>query len=410
MQFMQNVKISSMRIGMILDKTFPPDPRVENEAVYLISKGFEVYLFCLTYDENEVGVNDYKGIHVVRHLSNDFLYKSSALAYTFPYYKSKMSAKIKEFILLYQIHILHVHDIQVVSAAYKACKAFKIPYVLDLHENRPEIMKIYPHLKKGVGKWIIDIERWRAAEEKYTKLAKRVIVVTQEAKEELMERTNLPSKKIKVLPNTVLKKFYTDYTLEESIHTKFQDDFVLLYIGDTAIRRGLLTAIKAIPVLKETIKNIKLVIVGKSTEDVILKAEVKRLGIEKHVSFEGWQDEKLFPSYIISSDICISPLHRNKHHDTTYANKLFQYLSFKKPLLVSNAIAQKKLVKKQEVGLTYKAKNSKDFANQVLKFYKQPALIDKMGKAGAEFVHKEFHWAKTAKTLGKIYNKIKKTK
>ena len=225
-----------------------------------------------------------------------------------------------------------------------------------------------------------------------------------------MERTNIPSKKIEVLPNTVLKKFYTDYILEESIHTKFQDDFVLLYIGDTAIRRGLLTAIKAIPVLKESIKNIKLVIVGKSTEDVLLKAEVKRLGIEKHVSFEGWQDEKLFPSYIISSDICISPLHRNKHHDTTYANKLFQYLSFKKPLLVSNSIAQKKLVKKQEVGLTHKAKNSKDFANQVLKFYKQPALIDKMGKAGAEFVHKEFHWAKTAKTLGKIYNKIKKTK
>ena len=36
-----------MRIGMILDKTFPPDPRVENEAVTLINHGFEVFLFCL---------------------------------------------------------------------------------------------------------------------------------------------------------------------------------------------------------------------------------------------------------------------------------------------------------------------------------------------------------------------------
>ncbi|ANW95275.1 glycosyl transferase [Wenyingzhuangia fucanilytica] len=399
-----------MRIGMILDKTFPPDPRVENEALYLIGKGFEVYLFCLTYDESEIGLTDYKGIHVVRYLSNDFLYKSSALAYTFPYYKTKMSAKIKEFILLYQIHVLHVHDIQIVSAAYKACKVFKIPYVLDLHENRPEIMKVYPHLKKGVGKWVIDIERWRAAEEKYAKFAKRVIVVTQEAKDELLERIHIPAKKVEVLPNTVLKKFYTEYELEESIHTKFQDDFVLLYIGDTAIRRGLLTAIKAIPVLKETIKNIKLVVVGKSTEDPILLAEVERLGIQNYVSFEGWQDEKLFPSYIISSDICISPLHRNKHHDTTYANKLFQYLSFKKPLLVSGASAQKKLVKKQGVGLCHKAKDTNDFANQVLKFYKNPTLMKEMGEAGAMFVHKEFHWAKTAKTLGKIYKKIKKTK
>ena len=38
-----------MKIGMILDETFPPDPRVENEAVTLINAGHEVFLFCLTY-------------------------------------------------------------------------------------------------------------------------------------------------------------------------------------------------------------------------------------------------------------------------------------------------------------------------------------------------------------------------
>jgi len=37
-----------MRIGMILDKTFPPDPRVANEAVSLIEKGHEVFLFCFS--------------------------------------------------------------------------------------------------------------------------------------------------------------------------------------------------------------------------------------------------------------------------------------------------------------------------------------------------------------------------
>ena len=31
-----------MKIGMILDKEFPPDPRVENEALALVSKGIEV--------------------------------------------------------------------------------------------------------------------------------------------------------------------------------------------------------------------------------------------------------------------------------------------------------------------------------------------------------------------------------
>ena len=38
-----------MRIGMILDKTFPPDPRVENEAIELLKQGHKVFLFCVTY-------------------------------------------------------------------------------------------------------------------------------------------------------------------------------------------------------------------------------------------------------------------------------------------------------------------------------------------------------------------------
>ena len=55
-----------MRIGMILDKTFPPDPRVENEAISLIKAGHEVFLFCLKYNKNE-GDAIIKGIRVKRY-------------------------------------------------------------------------------------------------------------------------------------------------------------------------------------------------------------------------------------------------------------------------------------------------------------------------------------------------------
>ncbi|WBX68148.1 hypothetical protein PG910_08500 [Tenacibaculum dicentrarchi] len=44
----KDIKIGK-RIGMILDKTFPPDPRVENEAIELLKQGHQVFLFCLTY-------------------------------------------------------------------------------------------------------------------------------------------------------------------------------------------------------------------------------------------------------------------------------------------------------------------------------------------------------------------------
>jgi hypothetical protein len=37
-----------MRIGMILDRDFPPDDRPEKEALGLIEVGFVLYLLCYT--------------------------------------------------------------------------------------------------------------------------------------------------------------------------------------------------------------------------------------------------------------------------------------------------------------------------------------------------------------------------
>ena len=78
---------------MILDKTFPPDPRVENEAISLIENGHEVFLFCLKY-ANEKASEIINGIRVKRYASNKLEYKLSALAYTIPLYSFLMKSKI----------------------------------------------------------------------------------------------------------------------------------------------------------------------------------------------------------------------------------------------------------------------------------------------------------------------------
>ena len=40
-----------MRIGMILDTSFPDDARVSNECDELIKRGHEIFLFCLSYKQ-----------------------------------------------------------------------------------------------------------------------------------------------------------------------------------------------------------------------------------------------------------------------------------------------------------------------------------------------------------------------
>lgn len=87
-----------MNVGMVLDNTFPPDPRVENEALSLISKGHRVYLYCLDYDHAQEEYEFYKGIHICRQRLPGYLYYLSALAYTIPYYHLCLRKSIKHFL------------------------------------------------------------------------------------------------------------------------------------------------------------------------------------------------------------------------------------------------------------------------------------------------------------------------
>ena len=393
-----------MKIGMILDKTCPPDPRVENEAISLIKSGNEVYLFCLSYDKNEdVVVNEIK---VKRYLSNKLEYKLSALAYTFPFYTYLMHSKIHDFLIKNNIEAIHIHDMRIAEAVFTANKKLKLPVVLDLHDNIPEIMKLYPHLQKFPGKQLISPAKWKQKEELFIKKSDKVITVSQEFIEEVLDRTTISRDKMVLVPNTVQKSFYEDAVISNDIVKRYQNNFVVLYLGDTGLRRGLQTAIRAIFQLKDKIPTIKLVIVGKNTTDNVLKAQIKELKLEKFVDLEGWQNVSLFPSYIVVSSICISPLHRNIQHDVAYANKLFQYMSFSKPVLVSNAIAQKNLIERTNSGLVHEERNVEDFTDKVMEYYNDEEMRLRFGENGKRFIEEEFCWEKTSEKLVELYESM----
>ena len=138
----------------------------------------------------------------------------------------------------------------------------------------------------------------------------------------------------------------------------------------------------------------------------MLKKLVVDLGVEEYVDFEGWQDVSLFQSYIQASDVCISPLFRNRQHDIAYANKLFQYMSFGKPLLVSDATAQKTLIQNIDGGLVHTERDEKDFAEKLLELYRDQEKRFQFGKNGEVFVKNDFNWEQTSKELITLYKNL----
>jgi len=394
-----------MRIGMILDDVFPPDPRVENEAITLINGGYDVFLFCL-HNGNQKTNDLINGIKIRRYKFSKLTYKLSALSYNLPFYKMIMTPKISHFIKENAIDVLHIHDIRIAGAVFSSNKKHQLKIVLDLHDNIPENMKFYPHLQKFPGKYIISPKKWKKKEKEFILKSDKIITVSPNFAKDIIEKNNIEKEKMILVPNTVRKSFFKEAIYSDVIKEKYSNKYVVLYLGDTNIRRGLLTAIRATEFLSKQIANFKLVIVGSNTTDSILKEETKKLNLESFIDFEGWQDVSLFPSYIVASNICISPLYRSIQHDVAYANKIFQYMSFGKPILVSNAIAQKEIVERVHSGLVHEEKNKDDFSSKVLELYQNKEKAEELGKKGKQFIENEFSWEVTSQALVKLYNEL----
>lgn len=82
-----------MKIGMLLDTTYPPDSRIDNEASFLISCGHEIHLFNLNY-KNLPGREEFRQIKVYRYPAGKLVYKLSALAYDWPFYHQLIKKKL----------------------------------------------------------------------------------------------------------------------------------------------------------------------------------------------------------------------------------------------------------------------------------------------------------------------------
>ena len=366
-----------MKIGMILDSTYPDDARVTNECTELLKNKHEIHLFCLCFKKPFVKNEVINQINVHRYHCSKLTYKLSALANDIGLYGIILKNKIKDFVENSDVEVLHVHDIQIAKAAISVSKRFGIKYNIDLHENRPEIMKYYKHVNSFLGKIFISPLRWKKAEERFVEKANKIVVETENAKEELLSRVKIDQEKIVVYPNTVRDDFYKNKKIDKVLEKQYSKNFVITYVGNTSERRGLLTVIESLKNLRKTIPNIKLLIVGKSSFDEVLKNETRKHGVKDLVDFIGWVKENEIPNYLSISKLGLSPLHRNIHHDTTYANKIFQYISFGCPIVSSNVTAQSELVKKYNIGVVFEDRNVMDLTKKIIQLYSEKNLFEK---------------------------------
>jgi glycosyltransferase involved in cell wall biosynthesis len=390
------------RIGMILDQQFPPDPRVENEAVSLADAGFEVFLWAYSFDNRDLEER-YKNFNIYRTPASKYwIKKLRALVNTLPLYNYFLINKLKIFIDKYKIDVLHVHDLYLLGAALSLKQKFDLPIVSDLHENYVEGLKKYRFSTTFPGNMLISIPRWEKTEKKWLSKVDKIIVVIEEAVERLV-RLGIQREKIGIVPNYVNIEQFTAFGLDPTLMNKFKDKYLISYTGAFDFHRGLDTLIHAFKICTDKGFNGNLLLVGSGQNQKKLVQFVNKLELGKSVIFEGYQPFRKFPSYIQISDIGVIPHIKTIHTDNTVPHKLFHYMLMKKPVIVSNCAPLERIVNECKCGFVFESENSNDLAEKILKIYNNKNQSLEMGINGEKCANAKFNWSNSANQLVKFY-------
>jgi glycosyltransferase involved in cell wall biosynthesis len=395
-----------MNIGIIRDTEFTNEPRGLNIARILIKNGFNVFVLCYG------GVNEvmhHEGIVLVRfYLPRIIRQKFARLAAILPLYPYIWTIKIKKFIKHYQIDVLQVHDLYMLGAALSANRAFQLPVIANFHENYPAAIKTYKWANTNLGRLLTRPAKWAKLEKKYLKKVKHVIVTCTEYKNLLLKKYNfLTENDITVYMNVPDLGEFDAYPIDPSV--KGNHDYIIFYFGINAERRGLFIALEALKLVIDKIKKIRLLLIGPLDKDdrTRFHAYLNDPVLDDHITFYPWKDIQYIPSYISASQICISPLLDNEHHNTTIANKVFQYMLFEKPMILSDCLPQRRIIEETESGLLHKADDPRDLADKILYLYHNPDLGRQMGKKGKQAILTTYNTQAQAKYIVQLYKKIK---
>ncbi len=253
-------------------------------------------------------------------------------------------------------------------------------------------MQEYDHVKRGLGRVLIRPRAWARLQQQAMTEADHVVLVTPTAVEDYVQRLGLPRSKA-ISCNNVPWQDHIGMDGLAQLQARFKGDFVILYFGDTSRRRGTDLAIRAMPQIVERIPNAQLVVVGKNNrEDVFLAQLREESSVQHRIHLEGFQSLARLGSYLNVAHVGISPLVRNVHHDTTHANKLFQFMHGGLPLVVSDCPAQAALVKETSTGLVHRAGDVTSFAEAVISLGLDPQMARTMGQRGKQAVAEVFRW------------------
>ena len=281
-------------------------------------------------------------------------------------------------------------NISIINPDHIICQLVRTAlYVKDEH-SIPKTIDYMDALSKGLERRItiskfwqkpfvkMESQRMKRFENLAFEFFNNHIIISSSDRDEIAHINN---KNIEIIPNGIDSNYFKKITTNKIYDLIFIGN--LSYIPNIEAAKYISKTI--IPILKEKIPNIRILISGSNPSKKVLRLA------NKNIKISGWVDD-IRETYC-SGKVFFAPMNLG----SGLQNKLLEAMSLGIPCITSNLC-------NESLGGTHMkniiiGNSAEEYISQILNILSNSELISDIGKNGSEYVNKKFSWENSNKKL-----------
>lgn len=215
-----------------------------------------------------------------------------------------------------------------------------------------------------------------------------ILPISRWLKDDLV-RKGVDRSKITPLPEGVdPKRFLNSGMGAVKVRDKYglSDFKIVIYVGTMDKMRHLDVLIHAFSRVRDSLGEVKLLMVGDGTGRLDLEKLADELGIRGDVVFTGYVDFKDVPDFIAAANLGISAVPPLDFYKVSSPIKMLEYMAMAKSVVANEEILDQKEVMGASGGGILVRFDAKSFAEAIIKILDNPGQAEEMGRRGRDWV------------------------
>jgi glycosyltransferase involved in cell wall biosynthesis len=402
---------------MLVENTYPQDPRVRNEALLLVSAGYQVSVIGLRRPE-QPACEIIDGVKVYRIPRLELFKKTPSanlsavgrvllklkafLGYVVEYfYFTAACLTVSSYVFIrYGFDVLHAHNPP--DTLFLVALPFKLlgkKFVFDHHDLCPELYLSRYGAASGLLTRMLTFFEWCSL-----KVADITIATNESYKQIQIERGRRKPESIFVVRNGPNKGRMV--ASEPSQRLRSMNKNILCYIGSMNPQDGVDYLLRSLHHLLVNLKRADFHCVlmgsGDSLED--LRGLARELGLNGHVQLTGYISDDELKANLSAADICVDPDPSSPLNDVSTWIKIMEYMACSKPIVTFDL--KETRYSARDAAIYVKPNDEAQFAEAIVQLMDAPQRRKQLGEFGRQRVEKELQWLKVGQNLLLAYQTL----